>query len=141
VLPVGISFYTFQSLSYTIDIYRRQFKPTPRFLDFALFVAYFPQVQAGPIERARQLLPQIERPRTITWDQLSQGAYLVLFGFLKKVAIADGVSPVVDQVFNSSGHVSWTDVVVATTLFSIQIYCDFSGYTDIARGVSKWFGI
>jgi len=141
VLPVGISFYTFQSLSYTIDIYRRQFKPTPRFLDFALFVAYFPQVQAGPIERARQLLPQIERPRTITWDQISQGAYLVLFGFLKKVAIADGVSPVVDQVFNSSGHVSWADVVVATILFAVQIYCDFSGYTDIARGVSKWLGI
>jgi alginate O-acetyltransferase complex protein AlgI len=141
VLPVGISFYTFQSLSYTIDIYRRQFKPTPNFLDFALFVAYFPQVQAGPIERARQLLPQIARPRTLTWHQLSEGAYLVLFGFLKKVAIADGVSPVVDQVFNSSGHVSWTDVVVATVLFAVQIYCDFSGYTDIARGVSKWFGI
>jgi alginate O-acetyltransferase complex protein AlgI len=141
VLPVGISFYTFQSLSYTIDIYRRQFKPTANFLDFSLFVAYFPQVQAGPIERARQLLPQLARPRAVTWDQVSQGAYLVLFGFFKKVAIADGVSPVVDQVFNSSGHVSWTDVVVATVLFAVQIYCDFSGYTDIARGVSKWFGI
>jgi alginate O-acetyltransferase complex protein AlgI len=141
VLPVGISFYTFQSLSYTIDIYRRQFKPTDRFLDFALFVAYFPQLQAGPIERGKHLIPQLAQPRKITIDQTSRGLYLVVLGFFKKIAIADGVSPVVDQIFNSSGRVTWIDVVAATTLFAVQIYCDFSGYTDIARGISKMLGI
>jgi alginate O-acetyltransferase complex protein AlgI len=141
VLPVGISFYTFQSLSYTIDIYRRQFKPTERFFDFALFVAYFPQLQAGPIERARQLLPQLSRPRHPSFDQTARGLYLILFGFFKKIAIADGVAPIVDQVFGSAGHISWIDVVAGTVFFAIQIYCDFSGYTDIARGISKLFGI
>ena len=141
VLPVGISFYTFQSLSYTIDIYRRQFKPTDRFSDFALFVAYFPQLQAGPIERARQIIPQLTRPRQITIDQVSSGLFLIVVGFFKKIAIADGVSPVVDQIFNSSGRVTWIDVIVGTFLFAVQIYCDFSGYTDIARGISKLLGI
>jgi alginate O-acetyltransferase complex protein AlgI len=140
-LPVGISFYTFQSLSYTIDIYRRQFKPTERFFDFALFVAYFPQLQAGPIERARQLLPQLSRPRQLTFDQTARGLYLILFGFFKKIAIADGVAPVVDQVFGSGGRISWIDVVAGTVFFAVQIYCDFSGYTDIARGISKLLGI
>jgi alginate O-acetyltransferase complex protein AlgI len=141
VLPVGVSFYTFQSLSYTIDIYRRVIKPTDRFFDFALFVAYFPQLQAGPIERARQLLPQLAAPRHITLDQTSRGLYLIIFGFFKKIAIADGVSPVVDQIFATSGRVSWIDVIVGTVLFAVQIYCDFSGYTDVARGVSKLFGV
>jgi D-alanyl-lipoteichoic acid acyltransferase DltB (MBOAT superfamily) len=141
VLPVGISFYTFQSLSYTIDIYRRQFKPTDRFSDFALFVAYFPQLQAGPIERARQIIPQLSQPRQINIDQVSRGLFLIAVGFFKKIAIADGVSPVVDQIFNSSGRVTWIDVVVGTVLFAVQIYCDFSGYTDIARGISKLLGI
>ncbi|MET4389883.1 alginate O-acetyltransferase complex protein AlgI [Bradyrhizobium sp. F1.4.3] len=141
VLPVGISFYTFQSLSYTIDIYRRQLKPTERFTDFALFVAYFPPLQAGPIERGRHLIPQLAQQRQITLDQTARGLYLVILGFFKKIAIADGISPVVDQIFGSSGRVSWIDVVAATALFAIQIYCDFSGYTDIARGVSKMLGI
>jgi alginate O-acetyltransferase complex protein AlgI len=141
VLPVGISFYTFQSLSYTIDIYRKQFKPTDRFSDFALFVAYFPQLQAGPIERARQLLPQLARPRQISIDQTARGLYLIVLGFFKKVAIADGVSPVVDQIFGSTGRVTWIDVAAGATLFAVQIYCDFSGYTDIARGLSKLLGI
>ncbi|CCE09385.1 putative Membrane bound O-acyl transferase, MBOAT family protein [Bradyrhizobium sp. STM 3843] len=141
VLPVGISFYTFQSLSYTIDIYRRQFKPTDRFSDFALFVAYFPQLQAGPIERGRHIIPQLARPRTLTIEQTSRGLYLIVLGFFKKVAIADGVSPVVDHIFGSSGRVTWIDVVAASALFAVQIYCDFSGYTDIARGISKMLGI
>lgn len=141
VLPVGVSFYTFQSLSYTIDIYRRQFKPTDRFFDFALFVAYFPQLQAGPIERARQIIPQLSNPRHITLEQTSRGLYLIVLGFFKKVAIADGVSPIVDQIFATSGHVSWIDVVAGSVLFAIQIYCDFSGYTDVARGISKLLGI
>jgi alginate O-acetyltransferase complex protein AlgI len=141
VLPVGISFYTFQSLSYTIDIYRRQFRPTDRFSDFALFVAYFPQLQAGPIERGRHMIPQLARPRQITIEQTSRGLYLIVLGFFKKIAIADGVSPVVDQIFGSGGRVTWIDVVAATVLFAVQIYCDFSGYTDIARGISKMLGI
>lgn len=141
VLPVGISFYTFQSLSYTIDIYRGQFKPITRFFDFALFVGYFPQLQAGPIERARQLIPQISKPRQLDFDQTARGLYLILFGFFKKVAIADGVAPVVDQIFGSSGRVTWIDVIAGTVLFAVQIYCDFSGYTDIARGTSKLLGI
>jgi alginate O-acetyltransferase complex protein AlgI len=141
VLPVGVSFYTFQSLSYTIDIYRRQFKPTDRFVDFALFVAYFPQLQAGPIERARHLIPQLSNPRKINIDQTSYGLYLVVVGFFKKIAIADGVSPVVDQIFGTTGRVAWIDIVVGTVLFAVQIYSDFSGYTDIARGVSKLLGI
>jgi D-alanyl-lipoteichoic acid acyltransferase DltB (MBOAT superfamily) len=141
VLPVGVSFYTFQSLSYTIDIYRKQFKPTDRFFDFALFVAFFPQLQAGPIERGRQLIPQLSRPRVINLDQISRGAYLIVLGFFKKVAIADGVAPIVDQIFASTGQVTFIDVIVGTVLFAVQIYCDFSGYTDIARGIAKLMGI
>jgi D-alanyl-lipoteichoic acid acyltransferase DltB (MBOAT superfamily) len=141
ILPVGISFYTFQSLSYTIDVYRRQFKPTDRFLDFALFVAYFPQLQAGPIERGRQLIPQLSRPRALHMLQSSSGLYLIVLGLFKKVAIADGVAPIVDQIFSTTGYVSWIDIVIGTSLFTAQIYCDFSGYIDIARGVSKLLGI
>jgi alginate O-acetyltransferase complex protein AlgI len=141
ILPVGVSFYTFQSLSYTIDIYRRQLKPTDRFFDFALFVAYFPQLQAGPIERARHLIPQLSSPRQINLSQTSRGLYLIVLGLFKKVAIADGVSPVVDQIFGSSGRITWIDVIAGTVFFAVQIYCDFSGYTDIARGISKLFGI
>jgi alginate O-acetyltransferase complex protein AlgI len=141
VLPVGISFYTFQSLSYAIDIYRGDFKPTKRFFDFALFVSYFPQMVAGPIERARHLLPEFQKARVITLEQSARGVYLILLGLFKKVAIADGVAPAVNQVFGSSGVVTAGDVVIGTLLFAVQIYCDFSGYSDIARGVSKLFGI
>jgi len=141
VLPVGISFYTFQSLSYTIDVYRKRIVPTSRFWDFALFVAYFPPLVAGPIERAWHLLPQLSAPRRIRLAQSMDGIVLILLGLFKKVAVADGVAPAVDSVFNSSGAVSQGDVALATFLFAIQILCDFSGYSDIARGVSKLFGI
>jgi alginate O-acetyltransferase complex protein AlgI len=141
ILPVGISFYTFQSLSYAIDIYRRQFQPTHRFFDFALFVSYFPQMVAGPIERARHLLPEFQKPRVLTLEQSARGLYLIMLGLFKKVAIADGVAPSVNQVFGSSGVVTSADVIGGTLLFAVQIYCDFSGYTDIARGVSKLLGI
>lgn len=141
VLPVGISFYTFQSLSYTIDIYRKIIKPTNKFFDFALFVAYFPQLQAGPIERARHLIPQLANPRRLNLDQSLRGLYLIALGYFKKVGIADGVTPVVDQVFGSTGRITWIDIIVGTALFAVQIYCDFSGYTDIARGISKLLGI
>jgi D-alanyl-lipoteichoic acid acyltransferase DltB (MBOAT superfamily) len=141
VLPVGISFYTFQSLSYTIDVYRRRIAPTSRFWDFALFVAYFPPMVAGPIERARHLLPQITRPRRLRLSQSMDGIVLILLGLFKKVAIADGIAPAVASVFASTGNVSQSDVALATLLFAIQIFCDFSGYSDIARGVSKLLGI
>jgi alginate O-acetyltransferase complex protein AlgI len=141
VLPVGISFYTFQSLSYTIDVYRRRIAPTTRFWDFALFVAYFPPMVAGPIERARHLLPQITRPRRIRLSQSMDGVVLIVLGLFKKVAIADGVAPAVASVFTSTGSVSQSDVAFATVMFAVQIFCDFSGYSDIARGVSKLLGI
>jgi alginate O-acetyltransferase complex protein AlgI len=96
VLPVGISFYTFQSMSYAIDIYRRELEPTKRYFDFALFVAYFPQLVAGPIERARHLLPEVSKPRSIDFDQSTRGVYLILLGLFKKMAVADGVAPSVD---------------------------------------------
>jgi alginate O-acetyltransferase complex protein AlgI len=140
VLPVGISFYTFQSLSYAIDIYRRELKPTARYFDYALFVAFFPQLVAGPIERAKHLLPQIANPRTVAFDDVTRGLYLIIFGLFKKVAVADGVAGTVAQAF-AVPDANWGTVVAGTTLFAIQIYCDFSGYSDIARGVSKLFGI
>lgn len=140
VLPVGISFYTFQSMSYAIDIYRRELKPTGRFFDFALFVSFFPQLVAGPIERAKNLLPQMASPRTVTYDQVRRGVFLIFFGLFKKVAIADGMALTVDQAF-AIPDPSWMTVVVGTAAFAVQIYCDFSGYSDIARGVAKLFGI
>jgi D-alanyl-lipoteichoic acid acyltransferase DltB (MBOAT superfamily) len=141
VLPVGISFYTFQTLSYTIDIYRRQLTPTRDFLNFALFVSYFPQLVAGPIERARHLLPLIEAPRKVAWPAIGIGVELILIGFAKKVGIADAIAPLVDLRFDNPAEASGSELLLAAYLFSIQIYCDFSGYTDIARGVSKLFGI
>lgn len=139
VLPVGISFYTFQTLSYTIDIYRRELEPTDDFLDFALFVAFFPQLVAGPIERARNLLPNIANPRVLSWENLGRGAVLCLIGLIKKIVIADAIAPSVDAVF-SNPDPTRLDILLATWLFAIQIYCDFSGYTDIARGVAKMLG-
>ena len=141
LLPVGISFYTFQTMSYTIDVYRKELEPANRFSDFALSVSFFPHLVAGPIVRAADLMPQFTRPRTITFDESMRGLYLILFGLFKKVAIADGLAGSVNAVYNTTGAVSWLDVVAATLLFTFQIYCDFSGYTDIARGVAKLFGV
>jgi D-alanyl-lipoteichoic acid acyltransferase DltB (MBOAT superfamily) len=140
VLPVGISFYTFQSMSYAIDIYRREIKPTHRFFDFALFVSFFPQLVAGPIERARNLLPQMSLPRSVTWDQVRRGTFLIVLGLFKKIAIADGIAGTVDTAF-AVRNPSWLTVAVGTTAFAVQIYTDFSGYSDIARGVAKLFGV
>jgi len=141
VLPVGISFYTFQTMSYTIDIYRGKLQATHRFFDFALFVAFFPQLVAGPIERASELLPRLLKPRTIRLNQSLDGVFLILFGLFKKVAVADGVAICVDAIYETTGIVSWLDIVLATFFFAIQIYCDFSGYSDTARGVAKILGI
>ncbi len=141
ILPVGISFYTFQTMSYTIDIYRRKLKPADNFLDFALYVAYFPQLVAGPIERAVNLLPIISTRRNISINQILEGFHLIFYGLFKKVVIADGVARTVNQIYGSTGQTSWLEVIAGTILFAVQIYCDFSGYSDIARGTSKLFGI
>jgi D-alanyl-lipoteichoic acid acyltransferase DltB (MBOAT superfamily) len=139
VLPVGISFYTFQTMSYTLDIYNKKLSPTNDFFDFALFVAFFPQLVAGPIERASNLLPNITMPRTLTWDGFRRGVILCLLGLIKKLVIADGIAPSVNAIY-AHPDPSQLDIVFATWLFAIQIYCDFSGYSDIARGVSKMMG-
>ncbi len=140
ILPVGISFYTFQTMSYTIDIYRGRLKPARNFWDFALFVSFFPQLVAGPIERASNLLPQIERPRTLTWNDWCEGAVLILVGLFKKVAIADMLAPLADRAFDNPGTCSSWTLLLGLYFFSIQIYADFSGYSDIARGLAQMLG-
>ena len=140
ILPVGISFYTFQSISYSVDVFRGNIAPPRRFLDYALFVAFFPQMVAGPIQRATFFLPQVVNPRKIELNEVCRGAFLILYGLFKKTVIADGLATSVNGVFNSSSGISRLDVLVATYLFVLQIYCDFSGYTDIARGVAKLMG-
>ena len=140
VLPVGISFYTFQTMSYTIDVYRRAVAPVRRFTDFALFIAFFPQLVAGPIERATHLLPQILRPRTLTWDGVHTGVFLVLVGLFKKVVIADNLALVADEVFNHYTQYQGVDTLVGALAFTFQIYCDFSAYSDIARGSARLLG-
>lgn len=143
-LPVGISFYTFQTLSYTIDIYREKLAPVKKLEDFALFVAFFPQLVAGPIERASHFLPQVTSERRLVFDQVARGCFLILFGLFKKIAIADGLATSVDAIYNASGSSAGAagtlDIILATYLFAIQVYCDFSGYSDIARGLAKLLG-
>ena len=141
VLPVGISFYTFQTMSYTIDVYRRQMAPTRDFLLFALYVSYFPQLVAGPIERASRLLPQLAGPRRVDVSLFSSGWVLILIGLFKKVVLADSVATSVDADFAAASTASAGTLLRAAYLFAIQIYCDFSGYSDIARGASRLFGI
>lgn len=139
ILPVGISFYTFQTLSYTIDLYRGRVVTERSFLNFALFVAFFPQLVAGPIERASRLLPQIREYRQVTWEMLYTGFYLICSGLFKKVVIADQVATIADSVF-AADVPSSLDVVIGVYAFAVQIYCDFSGYTDIARGSARCLG-
>jgi alginate O-acetyltransferase complex protein AlgI len=141
LLPVGISFYTFQTMSYSIDIYKGKMKPTRNFLNFSLFVAYFPQLVAGPIERAKNLLPQIEGKRRTDGNMVLSGCWLILLGFFKKVVIGDGVAGFVDQAFSDPSALSGSAALGAAYLFAIQIYGDFSGYSDIARGCSRLLGI
>ena len=141
VLPVGISFYTFQTMSYTIDIYRGKMEATKSFLDFALFVSFFPQLVAGPIERASRLLPQVSKQRTITVENVHSGLFLIIWGYYKKVAIADNMAIIADRIFNNYQSYEGMALVAGILAFTVQIYCDFSGYSDIARGVSKLMGI
>ena len=141
VLPMGISFYTFQTMSYTIDVYRGSLWSTRRFFDFALFVSLFPQLVAGPIERASNLLPQVLHKRRITWEKVTSGAQLALWGFFKKMVIADNMAPIVEAVFGDSAPLPTGPVaLLGTYAFAFQIYGDFSGYTDIARGVARVMG-
>ncbi len=141
ILPVGISFYTFQTMSYTIDIYRKQLQPTNDFISFASFVSFFPQLVAGPIERATNLLPQILNKRVFTYKHGVQGFRLILWGMFKKVVIADSLSPIVDEIFGNYSSYEGGTLCLGAIYFAFQIYCDFSGYSDIAIGTSKLFGI
>lgn len=141
ILPVGISFYTFQTLSYTIDVYRRELKATDSLVDFLAFVSFFPQLVAGPIERASNLLPQFERERRFDYDEAVEGLRQVLWGFFKKLVIADRLAPIVNAAFGDVSSCSGPDLVLATICFAFQIYCDFSAYSDIAVGTAKQFNI
>ena len=140
ILPVGISFYTFQTLSYTIDIYRGRIKPVKEWLPFFTFVAFFPQLVAGPIERASHLLPQFYKKYEFNYDRVKSGLLLVLFGLFKKMVIADRVAVLVNQVYNNPTDYSGVELIIASVFFAFQIYCDFSGYSDIAIGISRTLG-
>lgn len=141
ILPVGISFYTFQTMSYSLDVYYKRLEPTKDFLLFATYVAFFPQLVAGPIERASNLLPQIAQKRVFKYEQASEGLKLILWGLFKKMVIADGLAPMVDDIFNNYGTYPASTLILGVTLFSFQVYGDFSGYSDIAIGTSKLLGI
>lgn len=140
ILPLGISFYTFQTMSYTIDVFRKELKPVRNFFDFALYVSFFPQLVAGPIERATRLLPQIQSVRVWNTKQVQEGTFLVLLGYFKKVFVADNIGDIVNSIY-AMDDPSGGKVFISLIAFFFQIYCDFSGYSDIARGISKWMGI
>jgi alginate O-acetyltransferase complex protein AlgI len=142
VLPIGISFYTFQSMSYTLDVYRGRCRPVESFIDFSFYVSFFTQLVAGPIVRARNFLPQLVRERTFKWTMFYWGCYLIILGLFKKLVIADNIAPYVDYFFSRSG---FEDVHALTAwvymlAYAVQIYADFSGYTDMARGMASVLG-
>ena len=139
-LPVGISFYTFHGMSYVFDIYRGQQKPVKNFVDYAVFVSFFPLLVAGPIERANHLLPQVQKARTFKYEQALDGCRLMLWGMFKKVVIADGLAETVNHIFNNHQQLDGFTLIMGAIAFSFQIYCDFSGYSDIALGTAKLFG-
>lgn len=140
ILPVGISFYTFQTLSYTIDVYRNKLEPTKSFIAFSAFVAFFPQLVAGPIERATNLLPQFYKKRTFSYDKATDGLRQILWGLFKKIVIADTCAGYANTIFNDSEMFSGSTLVIGALFFTFQIYGDFSGYSDIAIGTSRLFG-
>jgi len=145
VLPPAISFYTFQAMSYTIDIYRREVEPTDSLRDFALFVCFFPHLVAGPIMRASNFLPQIVRPREQRREAWTEGTLLVLLGLFKKIVVADNLAPIANSVFfqfdGAGGAVpTGPEALIGLYAFAFQIYCDFSGYSSVARGIAKWLG-
>ena len=140
ILPVGISFYTFQTLSYTIDVYKRKLEPTKDFISFAAFVGFFPQLVAGPIERATNLLPQFYKHRVFNGGKAIDGLRQILWGLFKKIVIADNCAQYANLIFDNSGDYSGSTLVLGAVFFSFQIYCDFSGYSDIAIGTARLFG-
>jgi len=140
ILPVGISFYTFQTLSYTIDVYRKKLEPTKNFIAFASFVSFFPQLVAGPIERASNLLPQFYKSRKFSYDVAVSGMKLILWGLFKKVVIADNCAVYVNDIFGTYQEQSGFTLVIGAVFFAFQIYGDFSGYSDIAIGTARLFG-
>ncbi|MEL0644493.1 MBOAT family O-acyltransferase [Olleya sp. Ti.3.14] len=140
ILPVGISFYTFQTLSYTIDVYKRKLEPTRDIVSFLAFVSFFPQLVAGPIERATHLLPQFYKKRQFHYSQAVDGCRQILWGFFKKVVIADNCAEYANQIFNNSAEHSGSTLLMGALFFTFQIYGDFSGYSDIAIGTSRLFG-
>ena len=141
ILPVGISFYTFQALSYTIDVYRRQLRATTDPVEFFAFISFFPQLVAGPIERATNLLPQFQRPRTFDYDKATDGLKQMLWGFFKKIVVADSCAVGVENIFSNYPSMSGGLLFLGGVLFAFQIYGDFSGYSDIAIGTARLFGI
>ncbi|MDG1277574.1 MAG: MBOAT family O-acyltransferase [Algoriphagus sp.] len=140
ILPVGISFYTFQTMSYSIDVYRKKIKATEDFVAFSAFVSFFPQLVAGPIERASNLIPQFFKKRTFDYSQATDGLRQILWGLFKKVVIADNCAEFANEIFNNSSDYGGSTLVLGALFFTFQIYCDFSGYSDIAIGTSRLFG-
>jgi len=141
ILPIGISFYTFHGLSYVLDIYNEKIKPERDFIDYGLFVSFFPLLVAGPIERATHLLPQIVKPRTFDANKAIDGLRQILWGLFKKIVIADNCATYVNLIFNNSTDYSGSTLFLGSVFFAFQIYCDFSGYSDIALGTARLFGI
>lgn len=141
ILPVGISFYTFHGLSYVIDIYKDRIEAEKNFVDYGLFVSFFPLLVAGPIERATHLLPQIKKERTFDYQQAVNGLRQILWGLFKKIVIADNCAEYANEIFNNSGDYSGSTLVLGALFFTFQIYGDFSGYSDIALGTARLFGI
>jgi alginate O-acetyltransferase complex protein AlgI len=139
-LPIGISFYTFHGMSYVFDIYRGTQKPVRNFIDYAVFVSFFPLLVAGPIERASHLLPQVQKKRFFSYSQAFEGCKLILWGMFKKVVIADSLAGIVDPIFSSYNNQYGINLIIGAIAFSFQIYGDFSGYSDIAIGTAKLFG-
>ena len=141
ILPVGISFYTFQTMSYTIDVYKKILNPTHDFIAFGSFVSFFPQLVAGPIEKATNLLPQLLQKRQFNYKYGVQGLRLILWGMFKKVVIADSIAPLVNEIYRDYNFLDGGTLILGAIYFAFQIYCDFSGYSDIAIGTAKLFGI
>lgn len=141
LLPVGISFFTFQALSYLVDVYRERVQPEPHFGYYALYVAFFPQLVAGPIERPDNLIPQLRHPRKLSYAAFREGNLLILWGLFKKIVVADRLAVYVDAVYGQAGNLQGAPLLLATVFFGFQIYCDFSGYTDIARGTGRLLGV
>jgi len=140
VLPVGISFYTFQALSYTMDIYRGEIYAEKNILKYALFVSFFPQLVAGPIERSKNLLVQLNKEYHFDYERVKNGLLLMLWGFFMKLVIADRVAMLVDQVYNNYEYYGGFEIAIATVFFAIQIYCDFGSYSNIAIGAAQVMG-